>query len=541
MPRVKEDSKIIISYSSDPRDIYWRKLSDTIISTYGRVKISHHKLVKQVLLDVYDFLIKELDQIIHEEKGFGFYLYVFWLHEQSLDLYFKKLKGYKLQNIDESEFATYRRILKLILEQGCDYNFQWPATPTGTEVLRMDEKIQDILYLGCWAYHIADNIAYQNMVGDYHFIFFDEDSYLGVDYKYHYGHAYELTVKKAVPDYAKGTFDNKAQEELSEAVKKCMNIDFVFSRNQIQEIQKFHSSNGSSLQTIEPYVLPKNLEANGTEIVNAEIYYSGLTISIDNRLSIDQIIRKPYSMQRYFFRPILVYTIEGVKRALVSLNKFDESLMVIATNAIHWNALPDEWLQNKCLKDFMHRKEDEHDKILENEIESDIKKLGLLYDRNIKSLKRFNGNNIVIEHNPGEIDFIIINLNIKKVFVADAKYHRARYEGVGYYSDYSKFVGYEKRMKIKIDWIKGHREQVAEHISIVNNIEALDISDYEIEGVFFINTPTFYMFNGDFKAITLNKIADFISGQFDFPRYQVETDDNIMYLQHPYFRKPVTF
>ncbi len=541
MPRVTEAENIIISYTTAPRDKYWGLLSNFIKSSYGKSKINGKKLVKQILLDAYDFLISELENVIKEEKSFGFYLYVFWLHEQSIQLYFKQLGGYKLEHVDKAEFATYRRILKLILEQGCDYDFQWPPKPTGKEVYRMDKKIEDILYLGVWAYHLADNIAYQNMIGDCYFIFFDEDSLMGVDYKYHYGHAYEYTVKEAVKDYAKSTLDVNALNELALALKNCSGIDYAFSRNQIQEIQEFHSPEGSVLQTIEPYVLPKNLEANGTEISNAESYYNGLTISSENKLSVSEIIRKPYSMERYFFRPLLIYTIEGVKRAVVSLNKFDESLMVIATNAIQWNAIPREWLQNKCLKQFMHRKEDEHDKILEDEIERGIKKMGMTYDRNIKSLKQVQGNNIVIEHTPGEIDFIIVNSTIKKVFIADAKYHRARYEGVGYYSDYSKFVGYEEKMKAKVAWADENLKVITEHLKIKNNLKVLNLQGFKIEGVFFINTPTFYMFNGDIKAFTLNKAVEFIAGDYDYPKYHIETDSDVIIMQHPYFRKPVTF
>lgn len=540
MPRINEDGHILISYDTTSRDNYWRKLSEHIISIYGQNKIRNRKLVKQILLDAFDFLIKELKEIIGEEKGFGFYLYVFWLHEQSIELYFKQLEGYKLKKIDKSEFARYRRILKLILEQGCDLEFEWPQKPTSQEVLRMDKKIQDILYLGCWAYHLADNIAYQRMIEDCYFIFFDEGSFFGVDYKYHYGQAYEVTVKTAVKDYSKGTMDQDAMLQLATSLKNCLSVDFAFSRHQIQEIKKFHSPDGSILQTIEPYVLPLNLEANGTPKDDAELYYKGLTITRNNKLPLEEVIRRPYSMERYFFRPVLVYTIEGVARALVTLNKFDESFMVIATNAIHWNAMPAEWLQKPCLRDFMNLKGNEHDKILENEIALKISKLQLPFDQNIESILRPGQNNLNIVANPGEIDFIIVNSVLKKIFIGEAKYNRARYEGVGYSADYPKFLVYEKKLTDKVKWAYQNIVLIQDHLKIKNGLQNLNLQGYTIEGIFLINTPTFYMFNGKFKAITLNKIEGYLAGTFDYPSYHIETDDMQMIFNHPYFKKPLS-
>lgn len=534
MARIIEDTHVIIEYNERLREKYWRSVSMHIIKQYGRSKFKNSKLVKQILLDIFDFLINDLERLIKEETSLNFYIHVFWLHEQSIELYFKQLGGYKLKNVSTTNFAVYRRTLKLILEQGCVVDFDWPKEDINwKEIARIEAKIQNLFYLSTWVYELADIISYQNMLEDCHFIDFDSEDYIAIDYKYHYGQLYQETVGKIEEDYGTATFDQSILKELSIAIKNCLNIDFYFSKIQIHEIKTHHSS--SLFQTIEPYVLPINLQTNGASKINSELYYNGLIISAKNKISIKNTVLKPYSMNRYLFRPILVYMIGGIERAFVTINKFDESIRVIATNAIHWSALPEEWIKNLCLKNFMHSSEDKHDKILENEIGDRIIHLKLMYDRNIKSLKQKANSNLIINNHPGEIDFLIINHITNELLVIDAKYHRARYEGVGYYADYNKFISYEKRMTTKINWIKQNLIKIEEHFKLKYKIDKLALSGYRIEGAFFINTPTFYMFNGNYKAITLNKIMSFLSGNIVYPGFQLQ---NQSIVNHPYFRKP---
>ena len=44
------------------------------------------------------------------------------------------------------------------------------------------------------------------------------------------------------------------------------------------------------------------------------------------------------------------------KRALIGNNKIAESMMVIASNMIHWNNMPEEWLKRQRYGDFMNRR-----------------------------------------------------------------------------------------------------------------------------------------------------------------------------------------
>ncbi len=242
------------------------------------------------------------------------------------------------------------------------------------------------------------------------------------------------------------------------------------------------------------------------------------------------------------FRPILTYIVDGVERALIGNNKIAESMMVIASNMIHWNNMPEEWLKDKGMVDFMNKKGLEHDRLLENEIEKIFQQNKYPYCRNIESFRQKGKKQNININTPkvGEIDFIIVNKNKNKVFIADTKYNRARYDAVGYRIDYSNFIEYEKKLERKKNWLINNLQVLQEHLEEMFHID-YSILSFEVEAVFFINTPTFYMFNGKYKALTLLRIKEYIENTWDYPIIKLEdkTNKRILKYSHPYFKNPI--
>lgn len=542
MPRVFIQDIPVLSYDYSAREKYWTALSHYLIYKYGNQRFIEHMKVEEILLDGFQFLVDEFRKLLHSEKLLKFYLYVFWLHEESIKLYIKTLSGLELEGIDGNEFAIYRRILKLILEQGCDIDLDWGKFPNAEELKMMDGKIQDLIYLGTWIYRFADFIAFQKMVEECHCIKFDKTNLLVIDWQHNYGEIYHQLFPTLNKDYAEGAFDENSVHELKEAIESCFGIEYDFAGGIIFEIKKHHNPNNPTLQTFQPHILPLNLiQHSSTTQHLAETFYAGLTISRNNKLSIEEAVRKPYSTQRYMFRPILVYRVGGEERALVGIEKFAESMMVLATNAIHWNAIQEEWRRVICMQKFINKKGNEHDKILEDKIEQIIKEKDFLYCRNIKTFKRLSNGNLRIDNAvAGEIDFIIVNEKLRKIFVADVKYNRARYEGVGFRNDYSNFLNnHESQLEKKVDWIRSNLVILQEHLIIINNISDLDLTNFEVEGIFLINTPTFYMFNGNYKAVTLKQTSNFIDGIYEYYSLTIFNKENEYFktIKHPYFRK----
>lgn len=543
MPRIRIHDFLIISYDISPGDRYWTALSTHLMALYGNETVTDHAQVEAILIDSFKFLCKEFREEIKKETSFKFFQYIFFLHEQSIQLYKLVLGGAKLNTVDEDEFAMYRRVLKNILEQGCDNDLFWGDMPNPDEMLQIDEKVQDLLYLGTWIYAFADMIAFQKMVDRCHWIQFKHGNLLSIDWQYHYGQLYHSLFPQLRTDYERGTFDLQAFQKLKTAIEECFQIEYGFAASQIFDIKKHHSDLDS--QTIQPHILAENLVlAYGISEESAKDFYNGLTLGRVNKMALEDLVYKPYSLNRHMYRPILIYHIGGEDRALVGYQKFNESIVTLATNAMHWNVLPKEWLNNRCMQLFMNKMSREHDKILEDEVQKVLESEHLLFVRNIKSFKQPNGNNVNIDNQTaGEIDFIILNGKLKKIFVADSKYNRARYETVGFRNDLANFVSdYEPKLAKKLNWVKGNVQLVQNHFRIIYNQRDLNLEGFSVEGVFFINTPTFYMFNGNYNAITLNSLRSFITGRFENKKFiYLNKDPNAdnMYdiIEHPYFKQ----
>jgi hypothetical protein len=65
---------------------------------------------------------------------------------------------------------------------------------------------------------------------------------------------------------------------------------------------------------------------------------------------------------------------------------------------------------------------------------------------------------------------------------------------------------YESRLKSKEKWIKDNIVVVNEHFELKYPSERIDLSDYTVEGVFVINAPNFYLYNGVMPCFTLSTL-----------------------------------
>lgn len=514
---------------------YWNTgLSGFIIEKYGRINTCDHDEVEKILSSCFEYFVEQFRILIMQQDTEMFFQSVFILHEESIKLYIKQLEGFQLPKDIDSDFPRYRRILKLILEQACDIKL---TAKKNIEFQLVLSIIQELYYLGHWIYEFSIHIAYHKMVHNSHCIEFENDIFT-CDWQNNYGKINRFLLEYFSLDY-KTFFDEEALDELKKALEKNFSIDYNKAMGQISIIKKHFSDRQE--QTIEPYILPINLAAEcNTSESNASMFYSGLMITRFNKLSIEDAVLKPYSEKRYMFRPILTYIVDDVERALIGDNKMAESIMVIASNTIHWNTMPEEWLQNKEMVKFMSKKGREHDRLLENEIENIFIANKFPYCRNTKSFRQKNKDNVKVDvEGIGEIDFIIVNKDRRKIFIADTKYNRARYDAVGYRTDHTNFLGYEKKIEDKKRWLSTNLQVLQEHLEIIFHID-YSILEFGIEAIFFINTPTFYMFNGRFKAITLIRIKEFIEGNWDYPIIKLKDEANKQYLNyyHPYFSSP---
>lgn len=535
MATIKVNNHTVLTYEHEGfQEEYWQDMSKAIEAKYGRKTFTDAAVVSEILNDCFDYFLHKFSEIIIPIDKLSFYNYCFFLHEESLEILLESRKDFKLSNhLNEADFARYRRILKLILEQGCD-KLLFKKRITQFDFLIFDLIIQKLFYLGTWLYSIADHIAYQKMLKDAKSISFDGVDMV-IEWKNNFGKLYQHLFMNSYKDYEKALSDNSLIPELIQAINDNYNIDYNFACGIIFEIQKFHSQ--SVVQTIEPYVLPINLNRqSGIDIPIAKQFYDGLSLTKKNKMSIVDCILKPYSTRRYLFRSILVYNIEGKERAFVSKNKLAESIYVLASNAILWNTLPDDWLLNSGMQKFINKKGNEHDKILEDRFQQAFQIANFKFARNVKSLKTSTPNNINIDNSAcGEIDFIILNEQKQEIVIADSKYNKARYEAIGYRADYTNFEKYELQLERKILWIEQNKETVQSHFRKIYNNQSIEIANFSVTGAFFINTPTFYMYNSKFNVVPVSKIHEYLEGIDINPPINITYDGIDYNFNYPYF------
>ena len=280
----------------------------------------------------------------------------------------------------------------------------------------------------------------------------------------------------------------------------------------------------------------------GGDIQQATILFNGLTLHSNNKLSLYDLACKPHSMNRYLYRPILIWNIEGEDFAIIGINGFKESIMQLVTNCIPWGKAPVEWMQNRCFKAYVHSKEDAHDKWLDDDVEDRVKKEKLPYYRNLTTLTTKDGMLSLNIQDVGEIDFIVIAHDHNKIYVADCKHLQGRYDMMSQRNDFSNFrreKGYDEQIQKKLKFVREHLKELDYHNKRIFGEEQPDITEYDIEGIFIINTPTFYMFNSDYRIYTVNDIIDVFLQRFVNPEYTIVVEDGIiLHIKYPYFQKP---
>jgi len=63
------------------------------------------------------------------------------------------------------------------------------------------------------------------------------------------------------------------------------------------------------------------------------------------------------------------------------------------------------------------------------------------------------------------------------------------------------------------------------------------LSEFEIRGIFIINAPTIYMFNGDYRALTIMDFISLINREYADTKFEF-TNENTgkkTLIEHPYF------
>lgn len=243
-------------------------------------------------------------------------------------------------------------------------------------------------------------------------------------------------------------------------------------------------------------------------------FLAGLTLT-NNYASLETAISKPYNINcRTRFRPIICFNIDGQQQYISTPKICIEAIDEIIFNMLPFKELPKEWGDNPTLKTYAKKLFNEHDKWLQNPIETILTKKGVQFHRNIKAI-----NNISLEKAPafissiqyrgkkvGEIDFLALDIQKKVIYVIDAKLMKTRFHFQSFSIVKDHFTGekgYEQKLYFKIDW-------VSRHLSDISTSFRIDCSGFNIKGLFVTETFVYHSLYSSIPIIPLEYLEEYL-------------------------------
>jgi hypothetical protein len=535
-------TEFFIVYGARSGDKFHRALSDHILDHFDINDINGDN-DEAVLLECFNWCTDQFRHIVVGLSDWLFLLRLFTYHESSILLWKRQLGGENIQEtigIYEEELALNRRIFKLALEQTCDANYTFHSVASLEKLGEIDRIIEDLLFLGSEIYFFANILAERKMLTYKSELYLDLENLLQWRRPKDVESIFDAVVPQMGADFAKGIFDDEAVEDMKLSLQNCMQVNYDFAGHQVVVIKQHHNLEEWDVQTIEPGILVVNQVAMGTPQAEAQRFFDGLTLSRHNKLPIREAVYKVNSTERYSFRPILVVQQNGQDRQLIGVNKWAESITMLATNGFQWQVASSEWKDNECFRNFLASKSNDHDKLLEDQVVLVLNDLGLHFDRNVVSFSS-GGVSKRVDNvaGVGEMDLVWADPTRNTLVVADCKYNRARYDMLSFRSDYSTFVNsYEKKLNGKITWVKANLSLVCDHLMAKFPDLKIDPANLDVVGLFIINTPTFYMLNAPFVTVCFFQLEALIQNGYWPPAIAIEervgTRTQIRLKKYPY-------
>jgi len=541
------DAITVLRGEKDAEPKYRTEVSARIVHEYGKGPYDP-EVQKKVFTSFQQYFIDKFEKVCEAETSFTFYCEIFILNEQATDLRRSELYHSLPTGIDQQYVSVYRRVLKMILEKGCDIEMKRGEKKGLAFIKRIQPILNDLLYLGEMIFDFTESFAEFSMVEGISKIIFDEnDLYKQVrephlDYVFH---NIATDMQKNRDEYI---IDPSGSEDFKAAIQQSFGIDYGNIELLIAALYhkfKLEPPDCLSADADNFFTDAANICDVGRESIKK--FLSGLILTRSNKMALAELVRKPYSMNRFLYRPFLEWSINEVPYFICGIYSLDEAKNSLILNAIPWGKYPQEWKDVPGIKAYVHRKHKEHDDWLDDQVEKIILGCGLLYERGVEKIHTKEKSYSLMEKSLGEIDFLSISPATKKLLVTECKHLLGRYDMVNWKQDHDHFTvdgskpGYNTRLAAKVQWIREHIKQVEEHFRIKYKDDSISLDDYLVEGVFVINTPTFYMFNAHHRIYTYHDLEDVLTGHHIDPVYTLvdETEDSIAtyWVKYPYFAK----
>lgn len=516
---------------------YWTIVSDYVKNKFGDKEITEPQVVQETLKGCFQILGDKFGELIEAQNLASFYLFVHNFHENSIELWKKQLEGQQLP-MNESDFAVIRRVLKIIMEQGCANNLVGcPSFRKQLYEKRFEFKkyLEELLYLGYQSIVVSDYIArsqlFPKSIG-----FQIIESELNILTYSPYKFVYEY-IDKDIPKHNSSVEVSNTIKEFQGIWKDELGVDYGVLGSIILEQER---NLNYRFSVIKYNSLIENIvETHKYDKSIVQDFYSGMMISKENKLTFEECILRSQDIRRHLYRPIVKLNIDNEEYCLIGMNKWLESFTSLTSNALPFGVCPVEWKKHKPISKFIKHLQHTHDRILEDPAILLLTEKNIKNDRNVKSIRTKKGNNIsIIKKGVGEIDIVFVNEAEKSIYVCECKHNRSRFDLFNWRRDYHNFKdSYETQLTNKVNWTNENKILLLEHIELKYGTTILNKDEYIPKGIFIINAPTIYMYDCLYPTLTLHNFEELINGNYQ-PGQFIYTDENEKehIIELPYFQ-----
>lgn len=159
------EGKLIAWYEKNTIEKYRPIISNLLIVKYSKGPFSQAQIT-ETLFYTLNWYQEQFLSLLQNENQHTFYLGLFLLHEFSCDFHMENPNNSPIEQIDNLEFAVYRRILKLCLEQACDLKLTMGVTSSIEYLKSKENTIDELLYLGDFIFTCSNLLAEQQLIED---------------------------------------------------------------------------------------------------------------------------------------------------------------------------------------------------------------------------------------------------------------------------------------------------------------------------------------------------------------------------------------
>lgn len=516
---------------------YWPIVTQEVEKEIGMMEIKESTIIQELLKKCFSKLCKVFEDKIAEQKKVTFFICCQYLHEDSIELWQLQTQG-KTLGINEEDFASSRRTLKIILEQST--KLELIGTPNFIDELKQNaddyvEIIEELLYLGAWCHILSEYIARSQLFPNSIGLKIEASELVILTYQPYpelFGFIFE-----DIPKHNSHVALSDSISLFKDLVKDNFNIGYddlsSFILQQVHRpVYRF------SLSMIEPLIQTIINETHGDKDF-IRSFYLGLTVRKENCISVEKCFYNNQDLNRHIYRPILELIVDSKIYNIIGYNKWLESFTTLTTNCFPFGLCPDEWQKFPEIKTFINKIDNTHDKILQDPIVKILQENKIHYEIDIESFIQDNGTNINIKNSVGDIDILFFDKKYKIIYICECKHNRSRFDMNNWRRDYANFKEkYEKQLDRKVQWATLNKKVIEDHFKnkFTNSYnESLD--DYDIRGIFIINAPTIYMYNGKYRAFTIYDVEKLLTtGYIDLKfKFTSESTGKSYMIEHPYF------